>query len=287
MFSKTIVVVDKDVNVQDVSEVAWIAGTHVDPQRDIQFTRGPDGRSRERVGPAGVRQQDGDRRHAKVARRRLHARMAHASGDQRCGEAAGRGAAQDDCEGEIAVAVSLDDVAAKVEAGADAVRRRYRRARDRPRHHHAGHAGGVDPAEAARHRRHLRARRRFEIVGGSRRSLGPTSGQRRPGEGGRSPAFRHAPHARHGRLERHHRPRAGRRRSSVRVLPVRAEQAARRVAGGAARVEGGGPGADCAGAAGSPGVAGARARGRDRCGAAAGPADDQRDARAEMDGRVP
>jgi 4-hydroxy-3-polyprenylbenzoate decarboxylase len=27
--------------VQDVSEVAWIAGTHIDPQRDIQFTRGP------------------------------------------------------------------------------------------------------------------------------------------------------------------------------------------------------------------------------------------------------
>ncbi len=41
MFSKTIIVVDRDVNVQDVSEVAWIAGTHVDPQRDIQFTRGP------------------------------------------------------------------------------------------------------------------------------------------------------------------------------------------------------------------------------------------------------
>src|SRR5205085_2969116 len=41
MFSKTIIVVDKDVNVQDVSEVAWIAGTHVDPQRDIEFTRGP------------------------------------------------------------------------------------------------------------------------------------------------------------------------------------------------------------------------------------------------------
>jgi 4-hydroxy-3-polyprenylbenzoate decarboxylase len=41
MFSKTIVVVDKDVDVQNVSEVAWIAGTHVDPERDIQFTRGP------------------------------------------------------------------------------------------------------------------------------------------------------------------------------------------------------------------------------------------------------
>jgi 4-hydroxy-3-polyprenylbenzoate decarboxylase len=41
MFSKTIIVFDKDVNVQNVSEAAWIAGTHVDPQRDIQFTVGP------------------------------------------------------------------------------------------------------------------------------------------------------------------------------------------------------------------------------------------------------
>ena len=41
MFSKTIVVVDADVNVQDEREVAWIVGTHMDPERDIQFTRGP------------------------------------------------------------------------------------------------------------------------------------------------------------------------------------------------------------------------------------------------------
>jgi 4-hydroxy-3-polyprenylbenzoate decarboxylase len=41
MFSKIIVVVDKDVDVQDVREVAWIVGTHVDPGRDIQLTRGP------------------------------------------------------------------------------------------------------------------------------------------------------------------------------------------------------------------------------------------------------
>jgi len=41
MFSKTIIVVDKDVNVQDVSQVAWIVGTHMDPVRDIQLTRGP------------------------------------------------------------------------------------------------------------------------------------------------------------------------------------------------------------------------------------------------------
>ncbi len=41
MFSKTVIVFDKDVDVQNVSEAAWIAGTHVDPQRDIQFTVGP------------------------------------------------------------------------------------------------------------------------------------------------------------------------------------------------------------------------------------------------------
>jgi 4-hydroxy-3-polyprenylbenzoate decarboxylase len=41
MFSKTIVVVDRDVNVQDEGEVAWIVGTHIDPERDIQFMRGP------------------------------------------------------------------------------------------------------------------------------------------------------------------------------------------------------------------------------------------------------
>jgi 4-hydroxy-3-polyprenylbenzoate decarboxylase len=41
MFSKTVVVVDKDVNVHDVSEVAWIVGTHMDPVRDVQMTKGP------------------------------------------------------------------------------------------------------------------------------------------------------------------------------------------------------------------------------------------------------
>jgi 4-hydroxy-3-polyprenylbenzoate decarboxylase len=41
MFSKCIVVVDKDVNVQDENEVAWIAGTHVDPSRDVVITTGP------------------------------------------------------------------------------------------------------------------------------------------------------------------------------------------------------------------------------------------------------
>jgi 4-hydroxy-3-polyprenylbenzoate decarboxylase len=41
MFSKTIVVVDKEVDVHDLSEVAWIVGTHIDPMRDVQLTKGP------------------------------------------------------------------------------------------------------------------------------------------------------------------------------------------------------------------------------------------------------
>jgi len=41
MFSKTIVVVDNDVDVHDVGQVAWIVGTHMDPLRDIQMTKGP------------------------------------------------------------------------------------------------------------------------------------------------------------------------------------------------------------------------------------------------------
>ena len=41
MFSKTVIVVDKDVNVHDVREVAWIVGTHMDPVRDVQMTKGP------------------------------------------------------------------------------------------------------------------------------------------------------------------------------------------------------------------------------------------------------
>jgi 4-hydroxy-3-polyprenylbenzoate decarboxylase len=41
MFSKVIVVVDEDVDVQNVSEVAWRALNNIDPQRDIEFVMGP------------------------------------------------------------------------------------------------------------------------------------------------------------------------------------------------------------------------------------------------------
>ena len=41
MFTKVLVVVDHDVNVQDGSEVVWKALCAIDPERDIQFVLGP------------------------------------------------------------------------------------------------------------------------------------------------------------------------------------------------------------------------------------------------------
>ena len=41
MFSKVIVVVDEDVDVQNTREVAWKALNNIDPERDIQFVMGP------------------------------------------------------------------------------------------------------------------------------------------------------------------------------------------------------------------------------------------------------
>jgi 4-hydroxy-3-polyprenylbenzoate decarboxylase len=41
MFTKCIVVVDEDVDVQNVREVAWRALNNIDPERDIEFSMGP------------------------------------------------------------------------------------------------------------------------------------------------------------------------------------------------------------------------------------------------------
>ncbi|HXK01254.1 MAG TPA: menaquinone biosynthesis decarboxylase [Verrucomicrobiae bacterium] len=41
MFSKVIVVVDEDVDVQNYAEVAWKALNNIDPERDIEFVHGP------------------------------------------------------------------------------------------------------------------------------------------------------------------------------------------------------------------------------------------------------
>jgi 4-hydroxy-3-polyprenylbenzoate decarboxylase len=41
MFTKILIVVDHDVNVQDLSEVTWIVGNHIDPKRDMVLLEGP------------------------------------------------------------------------------------------------------------------------------------------------------------------------------------------------------------------------------------------------------
>ena len=40
-FTKIVAVFDRDVNVQDISEVIWRLGNNIDPQRDIMFVEGP------------------------------------------------------------------------------------------------------------------------------------------------------------------------------------------------------------------------------------------------------
>ena len=41
MFTKTLIIVDHDVDVHDLSEVTWVAGNHIDPRRDTVFVDGP------------------------------------------------------------------------------------------------------------------------------------------------------------------------------------------------------------------------------------------------------
>jgi 4-hydroxy-3-polyprenylbenzoate decarboxylase len=41
MFTKVMVVVDAEVNVQDPKEVVWVVGNNIDPRRDVVFADGP------------------------------------------------------------------------------------------------------------------------------------------------------------------------------------------------------------------------------------------------------
>ena len=41
MFTKTLIVVDHDVNVHDLAEVTWVVGNHIDPKRDTVLVEGP------------------------------------------------------------------------------------------------------------------------------------------------------------------------------------------------------------------------------------------------------
>jgi 4-hydroxy-3-polyprenylbenzoate decarboxylase len=41
MFTKTLVIVDHDINVHDLTEITWVVGNHIDPKRDVIFVEGP------------------------------------------------------------------------------------------------------------------------------------------------------------------------------------------------------------------------------------------------------
>jgi 4-hydroxy-3-polyprenylbenzoate decarboxylase len=41
MFTKTLIVVDHDINVHNLSEVTWVVGNNIDPKRDTLFVEGP------------------------------------------------------------------------------------------------------------------------------------------------------------------------------------------------------------------------------------------------------
>ena len=62
MFSKCIVVVDEEVDVQNASEVAWKALNNIDPERDIQLVPGAGGFAGPCEQAGELRVEDGYRR---------------------------------------------------------------------------------------------------------------------------------------------------------------------------------------------------------------------------------
>ena len=88
--AKVLVVVDKDVNVHDADEVWWIALNHIDPRARRGVRPWSGRRARPRLAALHLRQQDGNRRNAEVARGRFCPRMAGEDGDGRGDQTAGR-----------------------------------------------------------------------------------------------------------------------------------------------------------------------------------------------------
>ena len=82
MFTKCIVVVDEDCDVQDVAEVVLRVANNIDPERDIQFTLGPVDSLDHPSRLPNYGSQDGHRRHAQMEGRRIRASLA---GDDRDG----------------------------------------------------------------------------------------------------------------------------------------------------------------------------------------------------------
>ena len=89
MFSKTVDRRRQGRQRARPQEVAWIVGTHIDPVRDVQMTKGPVDDLDDACGAAGVRRQDGHRRDPQMGVGRLHTQLAGAHPDG-CGGGAPR-----------------------------------------------------------------------------------------------------------------------------------------------------------------------------------------------------
>ncbi len=76
MFTKCIIVVDEDCDVQDLAEVTLRTANNIDPERDIQFTLGPVDSLDHASRLPNYGSKMGIRRHAQVGRRRLHTPLA-------------------------------------------------------------------------------------------------------------------------------------------------------------------------------------------------------------------
>ena len=76
MFTKCIIVVDEDCDVQNIAEVVLRVANNIDPERDIQFTLGPVDSLDHSSAPAQLRIEDGHRRHAQMEGRGLCAAVA-------------------------------------------------------------------------------------------------------------------------------------------------------------------------------------------------------------------
>ena len=76
MFTKIIIVVDEDCDVQNIPEVVLRVANNIDPERDIQFTLGPIDSLDHASRLPNYGSQDGHRRHQKMASRRLHPPLA-------------------------------------------------------------------------------------------------------------------------------------------------------------------------------------------------------------------
>ena len=76
MFTKCIIVVDEDCDVQDIGEVVLRVTNNIDPERDIQFTLGPVDSLDHASRLPNLRVEDGHRRDPQVEGRGIRAALA-------------------------------------------------------------------------------------------------------------------------------------------------------------------------------------------------------------------